>query len=271
MAEKNGRITGIFYYPVKSCRGVAAQSVDIGERGIKNDRYWVVANSEGVAITQREVTNMALVEASVDDRGALTLKNPDGAPCIVNPRNGSTPTTVDVWGNKCAGIDEGDEAAKWLSSYLKAECRLVRVADDNDRQCIMPLPDGTPVKLTFVDGCSFLVISEESLDDLNNRLPEPLSIKRFRPNIVVSGLGAFSEDESDELRIGDMTFFKVQPCERCVITTIDPESAIKGVEPLKTLNSYRRVEKKVIFGTYFLHSKPGKISVGDEVIASASN
>jgi uncharacterized protein YcbX len=267
VAEKNGRITGIFYYPVKSCRGIPAESVEIGERGIKNDRYWVVANSEGKAITQREITNMALIDVSVDDRGALTLKCPDRAPCTVTAGNGSESTTVDVWGNKCAGIDEGDEAANWLSSYLKTQCRLVRVADDNDRQCAAPLPDGSPVKLTFVDGVSFLVISQESLDDLNNRLPEPLSMKRFRPNIVVAGLGAFSEDACEELRIGDITFHKVQPCERCVITTIDPESAAKGVEPLKTLNSYRKVEKAVIFGTYFLHSKQGRIRVGDEVIA----
>lgn len=266
MAEKSGRITGIFYYPVKSCRGIPAESVEIGERGIENDRYWVVANSEGKAITQREISKMALIEPSVDAKGALTLKCHDRSACEVTPGEGSKSTKVDVWGTQCDGIDEGDEVAKWLSEYLQTECRLVRVADDNNRQCAVPLPDGSPVKLTFVDGVSFLVISQESLDDLNSRLSEPVSIERFRPNIVVAGLGAFAEDACDELQIGDITFYKVQPCERCVITTIDPESAVKGVEPLKTLNSYRRVDKAVIFGTYFLHSKAGKISVSDEVV-----
>lgn len=141
-------------------------------------------------------------------------------------------------------------------------------ADNNDRQCLAPLPDGTPVKLTFVDGCSLLVISQESLDDLNNRLAKPAEMIRFRPNIVISGLGAYSEDDCDKLQIGDVTLFKVQPCERCVITTIDPQSGVKGVEPLKTLSGYRRIEKAVVFGTYFLHSQPGKISAGDEVISS---
>jgi uncharacterized protein len=266
MAQTSGRITGIFYYPVKSCRGVPAKTVEIGERGIKNDRHWIVATPDGKAITQREIAKMALIEPSVDGKGTLTLESRDTSACTVTRGNGSKPTKVDVWGTPCDGVDEGDEAAKWLSDFLETECRLVRVADDNDRQCAMPLPDGSPVKLTFVDGVSFLIVSQESLDDLNSRLPEPLSIKRFRPNIVVSGLGAFSEDSSEELRIGDITFHKVQPCERCVITTIDPESATKGVEPLKTLNSYRRVENAVIFGTYFLHSKPGKISVGYQVV-----
>ena len=268
MAGKNGRIAGIFYYPVKSCRGIATSSVEIRERGIKSDRNWVVASAEGKALTQREFSQMALIEAIVDDGGILTLKAPERDPCTVAQGNGSSPTTVDVWGNQCAGVDEGDDVANWLGSYLGTQCRLVQVAKDNDRKCMAPLPDGSSVKLTFVDGCSLLVISQESLDDLNNRLSEPVTMKRFRPNIVIEGIGAYLEDDCTELKIGDLTLYKVQPCERCVITTIDPESATKSVEPLKTLSSYRRVEKKVNFGAYYLHSQPGKISVGDEVIAS---
>lgn len=267
MANKNGRITSIFYYPVKSCRGIADSSVEIGERGIRNDRNWVVANAEGKALTQRELSQMALIEANVDNGGALTLQAPERASCTVAHGSGSSATTVDVWGNQCAGVDEGDDVANWLGSFLGTQCRLVRVAENNDRQCMAPLPDGSTVKLTFVDGCSLLVISQESLDDLNNRLAEPVTIKRFRPNIVISGFEAFSEDDFTELQIGDITLYKVQQCERCVITTIDPESAKKSVEPLKTLSTYRRVEKKVNFGAYYLHSQPGKISVGDEVIA----
>ncbi len=269
MTSKSGRITGIFYYPVKSCRGIAASSVEIVERGIKNDRNWVVASAEGKALTQRELVPMSQIEATVDSAGILTLKAPDRAPLTVahGNGNGSNGTRVDVWGNQCAGVDEGDDAANWLGSYLGTTCRLVRVAEDNDRQCAVPLPDGSPVRLTFVDGVSFLVISQESLDDLNDRLPEPVTIKRFRPNIVISGFEPYSEDNFTSLKIGELTFHKLQPCERCVITTIDPESGEKGVEPLKTLNTYRRVEKSVIFGAYYLHSQPGKISVGDEVIA----
>ncbi len=267
MTSENGRITGLYYYPVKSCRGIAATSVEIAERGISNDRNWVVASVEGKALTQREHSQMALIEANVDNGGNLTLKAPDRATFTVAHGNGSSATNVDVWGNQCAGVDQGDDVANWLGAYLGTPCRLVRVAENNDRQCMAPLPDGSPVKLTFVDGCSLLVISQESLDDLNNRLADPVTIKRFRPNIVISGFDPYSEDDFAELQIGEITLYKVQQCERCVITTIDPETAQKGIEPLKTMSTYRRVEKKVNFGAYYLHSKPGKIKVGDEVIA----
>ncbi len=267
MTSKNGRITGIFYYPVKSCRGIAASSAEIVERGIKNDRNWVVADAKGKALTQRELSQMALIEATVDNGGTITLKVPDRSTFTVAHGNGSSAASVDVWGNQCAGVDEGDDVANWLGSFLGTQCRLIRVAENNDRQCMAPLPDGSSVKLTFVDGCSLLVISQESLDDLNNRLAEPVTIKRFRPNIVISGFDAFSEDDFAELQIGQITLYKVQQCERCVITTIDPESAKKGIEPLKTLSTYRKMEKKVNFGAYYLHSQPGKINVGDEVTA----
>lgn len=271
MTQLNGRVTGIFYYPIKSCRGIAISCAEIGERGIRYDRNWVVSTPEGKAITQREIARMALIDTSVDDSGALTLRAPDREPCTV-AANGSPKgsVTVDVWGNLCEGVDEGDGVAKWLCSFLGTECRLVRVAEDNTRQCMAPLPDGSSVKLTFVDGCSFLVVSTESLDDLNSRLADPVQMIRFRPNLVISGLGAFQEDQCDQLTIGDITLFKVQPAERCVITTIDPQTASKGVEPLKTLNSYRRVDKAVVFGTYYLHSKPGAINIGDEVVATVS-
>lgn len=267
MASINGRITSIFYYPVKSCRGIAATSVEIVERGIKNDRKWVVASADGKALTQREFSQMALIEAVVEDDGNLVVKAPGRPAFLVKHQSEGAASSVDVWGNQCAGVDEGDEVANWLGSFLGTQCRLLRVADNNDRVCMAPLPNGSSVKLTFVDGCSLLVISQESLNDLNNRLSAPVTMKRFRPNIVVSGFDAYSEDDFEELRIGELTLYKVQQCERCVITTIDPDTAVKGLEPLKTLSTYRRVEKKVNFGAYYLHSRSGKINVGDEVIA----
>lgn len=262
-----GHITGLFYYPVKSCLGITASSVAIEERGIKYDRQWAVANAQGQALTQRELSQMALIEARVNDNGTLTLKAPGRASCEMSAGNSTTSTTIEVWGNRYTGFDEGDRVADWLEAFLGMQCRLVRVNPDNDRQCVVNLPDGKPVRLSFVDGCSFLVISQESLADLNDRMSQPVPMERFRPNIVISGLGAFAEDACRELQIGTVTLHKVQSCERCVITTIDQSSAIKGVEPMKTLSAYRRSGKKVIFGTYFLHAQSGQINIGDEVTA----
>ena len=52
----------------------------------------------------------------------------------------------------------------------------------------------------FSDGFPILVISRASLADLNSRLPKALPMERFRPNLVIDGVGAYDEDRIHELR-----------------------------------------------------------------------
>ena len=90
-------------------------------------------------------------------------------------------------------------------------------------------------------------------------------MNRFRPNLVVSGAKPFEENEIKEFSIGDIHFFGVKPCARCVITTIDQATAVKGKEPLKTLATYRNFNNKILFGENVIAMQKGAISVGDAV------
>jgi hypothetical protein len=100
----------------------------------------------------------------------------------------------------------------------------------------------------FTNGFPFLLLPEASLDDLNARLDSPLSVNRFRPNIVVAGSVPHEEDRCRRVRVGDVGFRVVKPCARCAITTVGQKSGEKGKEPLRTLASYRKVGGKVFFG-----------------------
>lgn len=118
----------------------------------------------------------------------------------------------------------------------------------------------------FADGFPILLISEESLADLNSRLAQPLPMNRFRPSIVISGTGsAYAEDNWAEISIGTMTFSVVKACARCVTTTTNQLTAARGSEPLAILASYRRVARGVLFGQNLIHATPGQLAVGDEV------
>jgi len=119
--------------------------------------------------------------------------------------------------------------------------------------------------VSFADGFPYLVISQASLDDLNSRLAEPIEMRRFRPNFVISGTEAFAEDQWKHIAIGDSRFEVVKPCARCVLTTIDPETAEKGPEPLKTLATYRRNGNKILFGQNVTAQHFGELKVGDPV------
>ena len=102
--------------------------------------------------------------------------------------------------------------------------------------------------VSFADGYPFLIIGESSMQDLNNRLGVPLSIRRFRTNFVFSGGAPFVEDSFKNFSIGDVDFVGVKPCARCVLTTRDPDSGVKGREPLATLQAYRSHGTKILFG-----------------------
>lgn len=117
----------------------------------------------------------------------------------------------------------------------------------------------------FADAYPFLLIGQSSLDELNSRLEIKLPMNRFRPNLVFSGGEPFDEDRIKSFAIGDITFYPVKPCARCIVTTIDQENAATNVEPLKTLATYRTINNKVMFGQNIIHRGSGTIKVGDEL------
>jgi uncharacterized protein YcbX len=121
-------------------------------------------------------------------------------------------------------------------------------------------------RIGFADAYPLLAISEASLAGLNGRLELPVPMNRFRPNLIISGVGPHAEDDWDHVRIGSIDMVAAKPCERCVLTTIDQETGVAGLEPLRTLATYRRRGPNVIFGIYLAHRAVGTVRVGDEVV-----
>jgi uncharacterized protein len=111
-----------------------------------------------------------------------------------------------------------------------------------------------------------LMISEASLNDLNSKLEQKIDIRRFRPNIVITGAEPYMEDRLEKFIVAGITMYGVKPCARCVMTGVDPDTAHTGAEPLKTLAKYRRSGNKVLFGQNLVHDGTGNIAVEDELL-----
>jgi uncharacterized protein len=173
-------------------------------------------------------------------------------------------TQVVVWNFSGPSTWLGEEPTLWFTEYLGIACSLVHMGDDVVRPA-NPLfaPDNT--RVSFADGYPILLISEESLADLNHRLSQPLPMNRFRPNLVVAGAHAFAEDGWQKIEIGSMPLRVVKRCPRCAITTTDQLTAERGHEPLRTLARYRRVNGEVMFGQNVVHETTGTLRVGDPV------
>jgi uncharacterized protein YcbX len=238
---KGGRttITALHTYPVKSCRGIALTRARIDATGLADDRHWMLVRPNGRFVTQRELPRLALIVTSVD-ASALTLSAP-GVSSLVVPRDaGETLRDVTVWKFNGRGIDCGESAARWCSDFLETPLRLVRFDADTPRECSREWTRDTRAVTEFSDGYPMLVISRASLADLNSRLPKPLPMERFRPNIVIDGVEAYDEDRIHELRADGIALRIVKPCARCAITTTDQQTGERdGEEPLATLRKYR--------------------------------
>lgn len=234
-------VTGLFTYPVKSCRGIALSAAAVTTRGLPYDREWMVVDENGVFLTQRTLPRMALVStALIDDSLILSAPGAEAPLMIPLVRNHMATRQVRVWRDDCAALDEGNEAASWFSTLLERPCRLVRFAPMQRRLSAHEWTGGLDAENQFSDGYPILIISEESLEELNRRLDEPLPMNRFRPNVVLRGLGAHGEDHVRTLTLGGLELRLVKPCDRCRITTTDQHTGEVGKEPLRTLATYRR-------------------------------
>jgi len=265
-------LSALHIYPVKSCRGLSVPSAELGDHGLVGDRrFMVVTEADGLFLTQRSHPRMALIETTLTP-DSLVLSSPKRGSVAVPLEASAGRRRVTIWKSTVTADDCGDEAAEWLSVFLGSPLRLVRIGGAYQRPVLKPAAQAGDV-VSFADSCPFLVISEASLADLNDRLvarhEEPLPMNRFRPNFVVAGCSPYAEDTWRRFRIGDAVFRCSDPCTRCIVTTTDQLTAERGKEPLKTLAGYRRDPRDptdVDFGINLIHeTKRGLIQVGAAV------
>lgn len=278
-------VSALNIYPVKSLRGIQVTEAVIGVTGLAYDRHWMVVDQQGQFVTQRNLAKMALIEVELTDdhlvlkyagysalQIPLQVKNVTGQEC-----------TVMVWGDECRGIDEGAEASLWLTTVLGqwkgSDLRLVRFADDYTRPVEPDFLQGEQAHTEFPDAYPFLVTNEASLELLNSKLEAkgsvPVTMDRFRANIVLKGLEAFQEDQLAVIEAQESEYnFTIalrKPCQRCKVTSIDQYSGevIEAKEPLATLVQMKTQPE--LKGAYFgqngiLLSGEGEIiRVGDKL------
>ena len=257
----------MWIHPVKSLGAIEVQSAFVDERGLRFDRRWMLVDETNRFLTQRQFPRMASLRTSIAD--ALKIRDSSGDELQVPLESDGPRRTVEVWRDQVSVLDCGDDAANWFSNALETRCRLVQMDADSRRFVDEDFaPNGTQTSLS--DGFPFLIISQASLDDLNDRIlengGEPCDVERFRPNFLVAGARAYEEDEWRVFKIGEVEFEVVKPCSRCVITTLDQRSGERlGAEPLRTLNTYRRKGNAVYLAQNALARTIGTVNVGEKI------
>ncbi len=262
------KVSQLFVYPVKSLGGIALDQASVTDRGFRYDRRWMLIDENGLFISQREMPKMALMHLQIENDGIrVDYARKNSSFKIPFEPSGNEYTEVFIWEDRCRAQLVSKEADQWFSEMLELNCRLAYMPEESRRITDQRYaPAGSITSLA--DGYPFLLIGQSSLDDLNSRLPEPILMDRFRPNIVFTGGQPFQEDEMHAFSIGGITFHGVKLCARCLIITIDQATAGQGKEPLKTLAGYRSKNNKILFGQNLVAEGHGEIRIGDQLQVS---
>jgi uncharacterized protein YcbX len=260
-------------YPVKSLRGYDVDAAQVRPWGLDHDRRWAVLEPDGTELTAREHPPMLLVHATPTEDGLLlqATGRPDHE--VARPVGG-TSYKSDSTGPTVAA---DDAANRWLSETLGRPVVLVHQQDASTDRAVKESHGGLPGdRVSLADTAPLLLTTEASLRRLDQLLaqtaqeygeptPAPLSMVRFRPNLVVDGDRPFAEHDWPGLRIGEVELRFAENCDRCVMPTYDPDTLAHGHEPTRTLARHRRWGGKVWFGIRLIPVTTGVVRLGDEV------
>lgn len=264
-------VDSLHIYPVKSCHRVDVESALVEPWGLAGDRRWVIVDADGQQRTQRAIPRMALIRPEHDGSGRLVLRAPGMEDLVLVPplRERGAPTAiVTVWRFTGPAAAAGPEADEWISAFLGESSRLAYM-DDTSVRPTNPDYSRPEDRVSFADGYPLLLTSNASLDALGDWIVglggEPVTMTRFRPNVVVSGTEPWAEEGWKRVRLGDRVFRVVKPCDRCVMTTVDPERGeFTGRQPLAALRKFHRDGPKVYFGMNLVPDTLGPLRVGEE-------
>lgn len=268
------RIAELNLYPVKGCRGIARQSATLAGTGLAaegiGDREWVVVDADGEFLSQREYPKMALIDTRLTPT-SLLLKAPGMLLLEVPYASEGDVVKVRVWDDRVSAVTQGDVADLWLTNYLGVPARLMRFDYEGQRLAAHRYTGKVDAPYKFADAFPLLVTNTASLAEVNNRLQRhghaPVTMARFRPNVVLDGLPAFEEDYVKTLRIGPIIVRPVKPCSRCSVPGVDPVTGEHSQQVPDVLASMRATDAGVLFGVnaIVVDGADGELRVGDEV------
>lgn len=257
-------IASLHVHPVKSCAGIELREARVSRLGLEHDRRWMVVDPDGPFLTGRQHPRLVLIRPRIEAQGLLLAAPGMPELALAQPLGGGPRRPVQVWKDTVFAACAGAHAAEWFSAFLQRSVHLVYMDEQAQRA---PAGAAGIGALSFADAAPVLAVSRAALDGLNARLTSPVSMQRFRPNLVIAGCAAHAEDAWQRVRFGGIDFEAGKRCGRCTFITVDPESGERDAlgQPLAELARYRRYERNVCFGRYWLPLGEGLLRVGDAV------
>jgi uncharacterized protein YcbX len=254
-------LSHMFVHPMKSARGISYSRAYASQQGLLHDREWLLVTPEGQFLTARNYPRMLLIEMDLIPGGML-LKAPEMPPILTMTQVYQDTVATAVWKDAFTALHGDTRVDDWFSHYMGIPCKLLWLGMKSTR--VLKHAD-TP--MSFADGYPFLLVNQASLDALNQELSTAVSLRHFRPNLVIAGALPYEEDDWAEIKIGEVVFEVAKPCTRCQMTTVDPDTGMvsDANEPMRTLIRTRQLPEGICFGVNLVARNEGVLNVGDEM------
>lgn len=264
-------LSQVWVYPIKSLGGFEVNQWIIEKEGLLFDRQWMLVDANYQFITLRDERKLLSlgVQPFEPKSPVLQVLNKQSGEKLVIPIEFTTNqlAQVLVWEDRVDAMVADERVNSWFSSFLNKEVKLVKKVPDTIRQVDLKYAD-IGDSTGFSDGFPVLLVGQSSLDLIRQKSGANLETVRFRPNLVVDGLPPHEEDKVANFKFSDFHIQPVKPCARCQVTTLDPLTGEAGVEPLRTLSTYRKSGNKILFGMNCLVQGNGLINKGDSAFVS---
>jgi MOSC domain-containing protein len=261
------RVESLRIHPVKSAKSIPVSSLQLEEDGPRYDRRWMVVGKDGRFVSLRSYPQLTLVQPHLEN-GRLRLSTKGKDDCFVPMDRRGNRRIANIINSKVEVVEPSKEASRWFSDFLGRSVQLVTRAEGTVR----PPSWGIPLDyaLNLADVAPVLVTTSSSLSDLNSRLGQPITMERFRANIVVQGSEPWEEDDWQRIRIGAVELEVMIPDARCAIVNVDPDTGARTGEPLRTLATFRKRSEPMpgfYFGIYCYYQarQPLEINESDPV------
>lgn len=225
----HGTIEALWIYPVKSMRGIQLRNCEITPEGLANDRHWMVIDEKGVFVSQRKLPSMTHINVTLTQTG-IRLSHQEHGSVEVTKSECHNEIPAKVWSSEVVTLLAPSHINQWLNKALPSKHTLSLVAlKPSFRRELDPQRFGNHTTY-FADAAPLLIANLASLDALNDYLKHTkqlpaLSMERFRPNVVVSGLPAFAEHKIKRLTFTGGEIKLIDHCQRCSMITVDPATA----------------------------------------------
>lgn len=267
------KITSLLVYPIKACAGMEVSTAKVTDRGLENDRLFMIVDFSGRSVTQKKNPKLTLVKPQIEGN-ILVIQAPGMKPLRHTIKKWGTKKEVTHLNAVCEAIDQGDEAGKFFNEFLgEQNLRLVRMREGFVRSVIKRKEKVGNFQTSFSDAWPYLLANEESLKRVGEEVGKELEMSRFRPNVVIGGeVEPFDEDSWKRLAVGEKVEFELADgCVRCKVVTVDPATGQFGSDnqPTEALKRIRSFGKTVVFGRNMAPTKNSRgkadISIGDAV------